>query len=225
MTNVGMRIYQKIKRPSDELIRRVGLYAVSNLSDAMGRFFCAVPDIRPFNDVKLLGTAFTVRVPAGDNLMFHKAIDIAMPGDVLVIDAQGDTTRAQCGEIMAGYAVSRGLAGFVVDGVIRDSDAIRDLKMAVYAKGVSPLGPSKNGPGEINVPISCGGVIVKPGYIVVGDADGVVFIDPVDAEEVIEKTQAIFDNELKTLEAIKNGTLDRSWVDKVLKEKGREFLD
>lgn len=225
MSNVGMRIYHHINRPSKELIERVGAFAVSNLADCMGRFFCAGPEIRPFNGVKLLGTAFTVRVPIGDNLMFHKALDIAQPGDVLIIDGQGDTTRSLCGEIMASYAVSRGIVGFVVDGSIRDSAAMKDLNLAVYAKGVSPMGPYKNGPGEINVTVSCAGAIVKPGFIVVGDEDGVVFIDPADAEEIIKKTQVLYDNEVKTFAAIKAGTFDRSWVDKTLKEKGFDFLE
>lgn len=224
MSNVGMRIYHEVNRPSKELMERVGAFAVSNLADCMGRFFCAGPQIKPFNEVKLLGSAFTVRVPIGDNLMFHKAIDMAQPGDVLVIDGQGDETRSLCGEIMMTYAVSRGIAGFVVDSAIRDSAAIAGLNLAVYARGVSPMGPSKNGPGEINVPVSCGGAIVKPGYIVVGDADGVVFIDPADAEEIIKKTQILYDNEVKTFAAIKAGTFDRSWVDKTLKEKGCDYL-
>lgn len=224
MSNVGMRVYQNINRPSTELMKRVGAFAVSNLADCMGRFFCAGPQIKPFNGVKLLGPAFTVRAPIGDNLLFHKALDIAQPGDVLVIDGQGDITRSLCGEIMASYAVSRGIAGFVVDGSIRDSAAMKDLNLAVYAKGVSPMGPYKNGPGEINVAVSCGGAIVKPGYIVVGDEDGVVFIDPADAEEIIKKTQVLYDNEVKTFAAIKAGTFDRSWVDKTLKEKGCDYL-
>lgn len=224
MSNVGMRIYHEVNRPSKELMERVGAFAVSNLADCMGRFFCAGPQIKPFNEVRLLGSAFTVRAPIGDNLMFHKAIDMAQPGDVLVIDGQGDETRSLCGEIMMTYAVSRGIAGFVVDGAIRDSAAIAGLNLAVYARSVSPMGPYKNGPGEINVPVSCGGAIVKPGYIVVGDADGVVFIDPADAEEIIKKTQILYDNEVKTFAAIKAGTFDRSWVDKTLKEKGCDYL-
>jgi RraA family protein len=225
MSNVGMRIYQNIPRPSKDLMERVGVFAVANLADCMGRFFCAGPEIKPYNGVKLLGPAFTVRAPIGDNLLFHKAIDMAQPGDVLVVDGQGDITRSLCGEIMMSYAISRGIAGFVVDGSIRDAAAVKDMNFAVYAKGVSPMGPYKNGPGEINVTVSCGGAIVKPGFIVVGDEDGVVFIDPADAEEIIKKTQVLYDNEVKTFAAIKAGTFDRSWVDKTLKEKGCDFLE
>jgi regulator of RNase E activity RraA len=87
------------------------------------------------------------------------------------------------------------------------------------------MGPYKNGPGEINVPIVCGGVLVKPGFIVVGDEDGVVIIDPLDAAEVIKRTEALNANEVKTFAHIKAGTLDRSWVDKSLKEKGCEIID
>ena len=225
MSNVGMRIYQNFQRPSKELMKRVGAFAVPNLADCMGRLFCAGPEIKPYNGVKLLGPAFTVRAPIGDNLMFHKAIDMAQPGDVLVVDGQGDVTRSLFGEIMASYAASRGIAGVVVDGAIRDSGAMKEMGIAVYARSVSPMGPYKNGPGEINVIVTCAGAVVKPGYIVVGDEDGVVFIDPADAEEVIKKTQLLYDNEVRTFAAIKAGTFDRSWVDKTLKEKGCDFLD
>lgn len=225
MSNVGMRIFTKVQRPSRELIETLGQYATSNIADNMGRMFCTHPDIKPFNNVKLLGSAFTVKACIGDNLLFHKAIDMAQPGDVLVVDGRGDLTNSLCGEIMIRYAMSRGIAGFVVDGSIRDSGALKDLNFPVYARGVSPNGPYKNGPGEINVPICCGGAVVKPGYIVVGDEDGVVFVDPADADTVIKKTKILYDNEVKTFANIKAGTLDRSWVDKLLLEKGCEIIE
>jgi RraA family protein len=224
MPNVGFRICTKITRPPKELIEGFAGLPVANIADNMGRLFCVDPEISPYNSAKLLGPAFTVRAPAGDNLMFHKAIDMAEPGDVLVIDGQGDKVHSLCGEIMVRYAMSRKLGGFVVDGSIRDCGAIRELDFPVYARGVCPMGPYKNGPGEINVPIACGGAIVAPGYIVVGDEDGVVFIDPRDAAELIKKTKAHNDKELDTFAKIKAGTLDRGWVDKALKEKGCEFI-
>ena len=165
-----------------------------------------------------------MRVAPGDNLLFHKALDILQPGDVLVVDGQGELNHSLCGEIMVRYAMSKDCAGFVIDGAVRDSGAIREVAFPVYARGVSPMGPYKNGPGEINVPIACGGAMVKPGFIVVGDDDGVVFIDPADAQEVIAKTQVLQANEVKTFAAIKAGAVDRSWVDKALKEKGCEVI-
>lgn len=225
MSNTGLRVFGQINRPSVELMQAFAKFPVPNIADNMGRMFCAHPEIKPYNAAKLLGPAFTVKAPPGDNLLFHKAIDMAQPGDIIVVDGQGQLTNSMCGEIMVRYAISRGIGGFVVDGSIRDTGALRELSFPVYARGVSPMGPYKNGPGEINVPISCGGAIVKPGFIVVGDEDGIVFIDPADAPEIIRKTQALNDNEVRTFEQIKHKTLDRSWVDKTLKEKGCEFID
>jgi len=225
MSNVGFRIHTKINRPSKELINSFAGLPVSNIADNMNRMFCADFGIKPYNNAKLFGCAFTVKVAPGDNLMFHKALDLAQPGDVLIVDGQGDTTNSICGEILSRYAKSRGLAGFVVDGAIRDAGGIRELDFPVYARGVNPKGPYKNGPGEINIPVACGGVVVHPGYIVVGDEDGVVFINPDDAEVILKNTQALAAIEAKTIAAIEAGTMERSWIDKVLKEKGCEIVD
>ncbi len=225
MSNPGARIYTQIKRPSTELVNAFAQFPASNIGDEMGRMACTHPEIRPYNNRKLLGSAFTVRVPAGEFLLIHKAIDLAHPGDVIVVDGQGDCTKALIGEIMTRYAMSRGIAGFVIDGAIRDSGAIKDLSFPVYARGVSANGPYKVGGGEINVPIVCGGVVVKPGFIVVGDEDGVVFINPDDAEVILRKTQAHYDREVEMFEKIKTGMLDRSWIDEILKESGCEVIE
>lgn len=225
MASPGFRIYTQIERPPKELISAFSKFPSSNIGDQMGRMSCTHPDIRPYSNGKLLGSAFTVKVPAGEILMIHKAMDLAQPGDVIVVDGQGDLTKAILGEVMTRYALSRGIAGFVIDGSIRDSGAIKDLSIPVYARGVSANGPYKVGPGEINIPIVCGGVVVKPGYIVVGDEDGVVFINPEDAQEILVKTKVHYDREAQMFESIKTGTLDRSWVDNVLRENGCETID
>lgn len=224
MSNVGFRVNTSINRPERELIDSVGIYAVSNLADNMGRMFCVSAAIKPFNSARLLGCAFTVKVAPGDNLMFHKALDLAEPGDIIVVDGQGAMENALCGEIMVRYAMSRGIGGFLIDGCIRDSAAIKDLDFPVYAKGVTPRGPYKNGPGEVNVPVVCGCVVVNPGDIICGDADGVVVINPGDVAVIVEKTKVLYENELKAFKAIDSGSFDRSWADKVLAEKGCEFF-
>lgn len=225
MSNAGFRIYTKINRPSKELIEYFRDMAVPNIADNMGRLSCMDSEIKPFNGVKLLGPALTVRSPMADNLMFHKAIDMAQPGDIIVVDAQGDMNHSVCGEIMFRYAMSRGVGGFIVDGCVRDSSTLKDMNFPVYAKGVNPKGPYKNGPGEINVSISCGGQVVNPGDIVVGDEDGIVVIKPEDAQSIYEKTLILVENEKKTFININAGTLDRSWVDKTLEEKGCEIIE
>ncbi len=225
MANVGFRIYTKINRPSRELVEGFRNIPVANIADNMGRISCVDTYIKPYNDVKLLGPAFTVHAPLGDNLMFHKALDMAQPGDIIVVCGEGDMCHSLCGEIMFTYAMSRGIGGFLIDGLIRDAASLKEKNFPVYARGVNPNGPYKNGPGEINVPVSCGGQVIRPGDIIVGDSDGVVVIRPEDAEELLKKAVAFNQNEVRIFEQIKNGTFDRSWIDKTLKEKGCEIIE
>lgn len=228
MSNIGFRIYEKVKRPDRELVKAFGEFCTPNIADNMNRFGCVDPAIKPVNakpGIKMVGTAFTVKSRVADNLMFHKALDMASPGDVIVIDVQGDMNNSVCGELMALYAESRGLAGFLVDGCIRDAGSIRGMDFPVFARGANPKGPYKDGPGEINVPVSCGGVVINPGDIIVGDEDGVVVIRPEDAPDILKKTRETEAKEKQIVEAIKQGRWDRSWVDKALKEKGCEYVD
>ncbi|RKL63570.1 RraA family protein [Thermoanaerobacteraceae bacterium SP2] len=225
MSNIGMRIYKNIKRPLKELVEGFRGLPTPNIADNMNRFFCVSSEIKGFNNCKLLGTAFTVRSRTADNLFFHKAIDMAEPGDVIVVDVQGDKINSVCGEIMMRYAKKRGIAGFLIDGLIRDSGALKELDFAVFARGASPMGPYKDGPGEINVPVSCGGVVINPGDIIVGDEDGVVVIKAEEAAEVLEKAKATYAKESQIFKSIEEGTIDRSWVDEKLKERGCEIID
>lgn len=223
--NVGCRIVTGHKRPDKSLVARFQELPVANVGDCMNRVAAVHQDIVPMNKSKLVGTAFTVKVPQGDNLMFHKAMDMAEPGDVIVIDAGGMENRAIFGELMINYCRLRGLAGVIVDGAIRDYDTISQMDFPVYARGINPNGPYKNGPGEIGKPVSFGGQLVYPGDIVIGDADGIIFIRPEDAEELIEKTEAVFKMENGIMETMeKDGTYIRPWVDKKLEELGCEYL-
>ena len=158
------------------------------------------PEIIPFNDKPLLGPAFTVKVPAGDNLMLHRALDLAKPGDIIVVDGEGYGHRSLMGEMMLDYAVRRGIAGFVIDGMVRDGGALKDAPIPFYAVGTTPQGPYKNGPGEINVPIACGGQVVFPGDILAGDEDGIVVIRPEWAEELAELAVEKHEKELIELD-------------------------
>ncbi|MEM1503682.1 RraA family protein [Domibacillus sp. 8LH] len=225
MSNVGMRVYSNINRPTKEVIKQFNGLPVSVIADNMNRMFCMNSKIRPINDVPLLGPAFTVKTRPGDNLIFHKALDLAQPGDILVVDAQGDLTNAIMGELMALWAQKRELGGIIIDGAIRDVRALKEMDIPIYAAGVNPRGPYKDGPGEINVPISCGGVVVQPGDILVGDDDGVVVINPKDTDELLEKSKAKLLKEQQEMEAISNMNWDRTWVDKNLEDRGCEFTD
>lgn len=219
MNTIGTKIHTQIPRPSRELVEKFRGIPVANLDDCMGRIAAVDAAIRPINSTPLLGCAFTIRVPQGDNLMFHKAMDMARPGDVIVIDAGGDTARAIFGELMITYCKVRKLAGVVVDGCIRDYDTLKNINFPVYARGITPNGPYKNGPGEINVPVSIGGKIIHPGDILVGDGDGLLSIRPEDAPALLSDVKKVMEKEKKIMEDILGkGIYPRPWVDEKLAE-------
>lgn len=224
---VGCKIIKDFKRPNQELVELFRGMTTANIDDTMQRMAAIASAIMPVGKGQLLGTAFTIRMPAGDNLMLHAAMDIAKPGDVIVIDAGGYKDRAVFGELMATYCRSRGIHGIVCDGAVRDYKQLSILEnFPVYAKATSPNGPYKNGPGEINVPISIGGVLVSPGDIVVGDSDGVLIICPEDAEQIAAATRQIEEKEKRILDGIlEKGLYERPWVDELLQQINCEVVD
>lgn len=225
MPKPGFRIYTKVNRPSRGLVEKFADIPVANIADNMGRITCVDTAIKPFNKVKMVGTAITVKAPLGDNLMFHKAMEMGQEGDIIVVDGEGSMNHSLCGEIMMRYAMTKGIKGFVIDGCIRDVEALQELNFGVYARGVQPKGPYKNGPGEINVPVSIGGQVIKPGDILCCDLDGVVVIKPADAEYLLEQATKHNFMEQKKFVEIANGTLKKAWIDRELMEKGCEIID
>lgn len=226
MTNPGLRVKKSFTRPDPELVKQFAGIPAANIGDNMNRICCMNARVRPMNAAPLLGCAFTVKVRTGDNLLMHKAIDMAQPGDIVMIDAQNEQSYAICGELMIMWLRRRGVTGVVVDGCIRDYDSISQMKeISVYATGVTPNGPLKEGGGEVNFPIMCGGLVVNPGDIIVGDSDGIAVINPADAADVLKKAQAQHAKEAQNMKDIENLTWDRAWVDKTLKAKGCEFID
>ena len=152
----------------------------------MEKTFAVESKIKPFHPNPIMvGHAITIHCPPGDNLVLQKAIELAQPGDVLVMNAGGDTTQAPVGEIVVSNCIRKGAAGLVIDGPIRDSDILPSLSIPVFAKGVTHRGCYKDRPGEINVTIACGGVVVRPGDLVVGDSDGVVIVPHEEAEALL----------------------------------------
>jgi RraA family protein len=219
---IGFRIRTAPERISAAIIEELGAQAVSHLSDSMGRTQTAASAIRPMHSGKtrLYGPALTVRVAPGDHLMVQKALDLAEPGDVIVVDAGGLLEVAMIGDIMTTYATERGIAGFVIDGAIRDAADIAARDLPVFARGVTPRGPSRLGSGEIHVTVAVGGMVVQPGDIIVGDADGVVSVPRVDAEEVLAAARVLRSKEETTFRAIAEGNLDRRWIDETLLARG-----
>ncbi|GAB2542577.1 RraA family protein [Gracilibacillus alcaliphilus] len=224
MKDIGFRILQRERKISRQMIDQFRNVVTPHVSDNMNRMFSAGSELRPyFKQGKLIGVALTIRTRPGDNLMVHKAIDLAEPGDVLVVDAGGETTNAIMGEIMLELSKKKGIRGCIVNGAIRDSSAFLSGDFPMYAKGVTHRGPYKDGPGEINVPVSIGGMIIEPGDLIIGDEDGVVAIPAHEAEQVLIKVKEQEKKEYQTFEEIKNGTIDRRWIDETLKTKGCEI--
>ncbi len=219
-TAPGFRILPRVE--TDAALPRLfeGLPA-SNISDNMNRM-PGTAGLSPYHrpGVQMRGIALTVRVRSGDNLMIHYALQLGRPGDVLVIDGGGCTDRALIGEIMKNVAKSRGMVGAVVDGAIRDVASFRNDGFACYARAVCHRGPYKEGPGEINVPVTVGGMLVHPGDVLIGDDDGVVAISPAEARAVAEATRKKAAAEAATLESIAQGRYDDSWIASTLKAKG-----
>lgn len=223
--SVGNRIFPRRNKISAELVETFRLLPVANVSDCMGRLYAGGTALRPMHTNGVLaGPAFTVKCRPGDNLMLHKAIDLAEPGDVIVVDGGGDLNNALMGELMLAHAVNRGIAGFVLYGSLRDLDAFRNTNLPTYAVGVTHRGPYKFGPGEINSTIAIDGMTIQSGDLVLGDSDGVLAVPQADARAVLEATLAKQAAEERQMQQIREYTNDRSWVDKALEAAGVEYV-
>ncbi len=225
---IGLRIYTAVRRPARELVAGFAGLPPSNIGDCMARSRCMHPALRYYGAPggTMLGTAITVRTAPGDNLFVHAALDLAGPGDVLVVDAGGDLSRAIVGELMARRAQLKGLCGMIVDGAMRDVAGLRALGLPIYARGATPAGPYKEGPGEVNVALACGGVVVRPGDIVVGDEDGVVIVPQGEAATVLAAARALQAREAATMAALARGELGADpQRTALLLAKGCEFID
>lgn len=216
-----IQIFRRKRQIEPALVERFRGMPVANISDCMARITAAGPRLRPMHaGGYLCGPAFTVKTRPGDNLLAHAALDLAQPGDVLVIDAGGDLTNAIMGELMTGYAASRGIAGIVINGAIRDVDALAASSFPVFAAGVTHRGPYKDGPGQINVAVAIDGMVVEPGDLIVGDADGVLCVPIDQAETIRAAAHEKNEQEKVTLAAISSGQLDTSWVNAALHRLG-----
>lgn len=218
---VGFRIAPEWTRPSPELLERFGTAASSQVADTMRRFGAMDTGIHPvWSAPRVIGAALTVWTRSADNLMMHKALSLAQEGDVLVVNTQGNTINAGFGELMAQAAVRVGIRAVIVDGVVRDGKDLEALGLPVYARGLSPSGCDKNGPGEIGTVIACGGVAVRPGDVVVADSDGVTVVPLADAERVAKLAAAKVESERKRIAEIGAGALFKPEVDEMLRREG-----
>jgi RraA family protein len=223
----GFRYKTDFKRPASgildaykSLMKLTGCLT-GNVGDCLGRTAAMGSHIQGLSPgMKVVGPALTVNVPPTDNLMIHKALTLVQPGDVLVIDGGGNHSWALLGFLMVTTAMKLELAGMIVDGCVRDAEEIRNSGFPVFAAGINPNGPMKEGPGEISFPIHCGGQIVHPGDIIVADDDGVVVVRQEYAESTIGKVKSVIASEEKRLAEIEAGMTTRPGLDEMLKKKG-----
>ncbi|MGN6373393.1 MAG: RraA family protein [Solirubrobacteraceae bacterium] len=219
----GFRVNREFERVDPQIVRGLEKYDTPDVSDLMNRLYTMNASIKALTDpgLRLIGPACTVKVFPGDNLMVHKSLDIAKPGDVLVIDASSSTMTAVLGDLISAKARHRGIAGVVVDGLVRDIPAIRALgDFPVFGRGVTPLGPLHRGPGEINFPVSVGGIVVSPGDLITADPNGVVVVPRQFAHELLERLDSRYAAERAYAESVARGEFSNDWVDRALSESG-----
>jgi len=221
----GFRLRYEIERPDPETVSGLSRHQTPDISDLMNRLYAMEPEIRNMTDpdLRLVGPALTVKVYPGDNLMVHKALDIAQPGDVIVVDTSSSSLTAVLGDLVCTKARHRGIAGFIVDGLIRDLPAIRRLgDFPVFARDVTPKGPLHRGPGEIGYPISCGGIVVNPGDVIVADLNGVVVVPRDISDELLARLDSKAAKESDYVTAVARGDFNNDWVDAMLEASGVE---
>ena len=195
-TSPSVLVAPRHVRPPEAVVERFRCVPACTVADAQERLWVLDGGIGPmWPGAACVGPALPVYTRAGDNLAVHHALDLAEPGDVLVVNGQGDTTRALVGELIAARAFRSGMAGIVVDGAVRDVDALAAIGMPIFARAATPAGPYKHGPAEIGYPVACGGVVCAPGDIVCGDADGVVVVPQARVAEVAERVDVVAQRE------------------------------
>jgi 4-hydroxy-4-methyl-2-oxoglutarate aldolase len=214
-------ILRDFERVPPHIVQQAGAYQAAILADVAGRrgaLHGRITALRP--SMKVVGTAFTVEVRPGDNLMIHAAMSLARPGDVLVVDGKGDQTAALMGTIMMTACQKLGIAGVVIDGAVRDSLELEEMGFPVFSVGTNPNGPTKLVPGRIGHPICIGGVTVNPGDLVLGDADGVVIVERHKIESLLPLAEKKVKDEAARIAAIQQGDTAAKWLDAALRAAG-----
>ena len=215
-------IRRDFERVSPEIVQRASAFAASILADVAGRrgtLDGRIAAVSP--SMRMAGPAFTIEVRPGDNLMIHAAISMAQPGDILVVDGKGDRTCALMGSIMINACKKLGLGGVVLDAAVRDVEELRELGFPVYAVGTNPNGPTKFVPGRINWPVSCGGISVNPGDLIVGDADSVVVVEREKAGTLLDAAaKKVAEERARIADIVAGKNLRPKWLDGSLRAAG-----
>ncbi len=218
---LGFRYIEDFERPDSKWSTKLLDYDSCNISDGLNKLYTMDCGIRQmFKSRKFAGPAVTVKVRSGDNFMLHKAISLVKPGDVLVVETQNSNTYAVCGDLMVSCMDKLGVAGIVVDGTVRDIATLMEIGMPVFARGTVPGAGDKDGPGEVNFPIACGGVVVNPGDLIFGDEDGIVVIPKNDVEEAIAGADKKLAAEAIRRKEIADGKYVKGGLDDLMRSKG-----
>lgn len=218
MSLLGARLHLDFPRVELATVNRARNIPSAVIGDVCHRLFSLQGGFQNYAPTTptFAGPALTVRVRPGDNLFLHKALDVALPGDVVVVNAGGALDNAIIGAMMGNYAARRGVAAVIIDGAVRDLRELQSLPIPIWARGATPNGPWKTGPGEIGYPVAVGGLSVSSGDLVVGDADGVIVLPREDAAEVLTLAENNEKTEARWADEIARDSWPRGWVDEAI---------
>jgi len=215
----GFRVRANWTRPDEATLAAFGSASSAQIADCMSRLGGMDPGIRPvWPAPRAIGSALTVWCHSGDNLMLHKALSLAVPGDIVVMNTQGNMGNAGFGELIATSAVKIGVRAVIVDGMVRDAEGLEALRLPVYSRGLCPNGCNKDGAGEVGAIVACGGVAVRPGDVIIADRDGITVVPLADAREVAALASIQVEREQKLLAEIAKGVLVRPEIDEALRK-------
>ena len=218
---IGFRVYAPWARPDEALLRAFQNAASPQVADSMSRLGAMDIGIKAiWHSPRIIGSALTVWLHTGDNLMLHKAISVAEPGDILVVNTQSNVANSPFGELIAASALKVGIRGVIIDGTVRDAESLEAMKLPVYARGLCPNGCNRDGAGEVGGVIACGGVAVRPGDIIIADRDGVTVVPLADAAEVAKLSVEKVEAENNRAADIQKGVIVRAEIDEKLKRLG-----
>jgi len=222
----ALTIRRKFGRASAKLVKKFENLPTGNVCDAQGRTGALDYRIKPLSEkTQFCGTAITVDAGPRDNLAPWAALEFTKPGDVIIITTGEYLGSSVVGDIYVGMAKNAGVAAIVTDGVVRDIPGINAIGIPVFARGISPNSPQKNGPGRVGLPIAIGGITVNAGDIAVGDQDGVVIVAREAAAEVTEAMAAVLAKEEKMEAGVRNGLTVPGWLQEAYQVKGVKYLD
>ncbi len=222
------KIVRGIPRPNVQAVQLLAELGVATIHEAQGRTGAMLPYMRPiYPSARVSGPAVTVSCHPGDNLMIHAAVEVCKPGDVLVVVTTSESTDGMFGDLLGTSCQAHGVVGLIIDAGVRDTAELTEMKFPVWAKAISPQGTVKASPGSVNVPVVCAGMIVNPGDVIVGDADGVVVVPRAAAADVAKAGQQRIAKEEKSRERLAKGELgiDFYGLRAKLKELGVEYVE